>query len=67
MGYAIMMGECGNCKRMFSYNPRFVPSKDNIPFCKECVEGANPIRVKNGLEPIRIHLEAYEPIDENLL
>ena len=64
MGYVLVIGKCGQCGKPFSFNPRYVVSKDNIPFCRECVEAANPVRIKNGLDPIHIHSEAYEPLDE---
>jgi hypothetical protein len=52
---------------MFSFNPVRVPSFNNVPYCRECVEAANPTRVKNGLPPIRYASDAYSPVDENEL
>jgi hypothetical protein len=53
------------------YNPHKVPSIRHNgfrePVCRECIEHANPIRVKNGLEPFKIDPQAYEPIDEHEL
>ena len=36
------------------------PSGSAEPICAACVAAANPERVKNGLEPITVHPEAYE-------
>ncbi len=63
MGYAILIAVC-RCGRTFGCNPMSVPSINNEPFCKECVDAANPIRVQNGLEPIRYADDAYMPVDE---
>jgi hypothetical protein len=71
MGYAMAMSACVGCKRVFMYNPHKVPSIRHNgfrePVCRECIEHANPIRVKNGLEPFNIDPQAYEPIDEHEL
>ena len=64
MGYVLVFGACGSCRKMFSYNPHWVPSYKNIPFCRDCVEAATPARIKNGLAPIYIHPEAYEILNE---
>jgi hypothetical protein len=37
------------------------------PICRACVERVNPVRVKNGLEPIVPHADAYEPCEESEL
>jgi len=69
MGYVMIFGACISCRRTFGFNPSWVPSVfvngKREPVCRDCVERANPLRVENGLEPIRIHPEAYEPADEN--
>lgn len=71
MGYAMCMSPCYQCKRVFSYNPHFVPSLTvygtREPFCRDCIERANPIRVAKGLEPIVPHPQAYEPLPEEEL
>jgi len=69
MGYEIVIGECFSCKRRFGFNAEHVPSVPahlsgtgtREPICRECVEWANPERVKNGLDPIVPHPDAYEP------
>jgi hypothetical protein len=71
MGYALCHSACIGCGRLFSYNPRHVPSLRvngvREPVCLNCVEHANPRRVANGLDPIVPHPDAYEPIDESEL
>jgi len=37
------------------------------PFCKRCVEEANPKRIANGLEAVEILDGAYEPMKEEEL
>jgi len=53
------------------FNPHRVPSirveGERQPVCRECIEMANPIREKNGLPPIAIHPDAYEPLNEEEL
>jgi len=71
MGYAQAFSECFGCKKFFAYNPHRVPSviwKGNRePICRKCVETSNPQRIENGLEPIKINPDAYEPIHETEL
>lgn len=71
MGYALMWGACWSCKQVFSFNPHRVPSIPiegvRQPICRACIEAANPKRIENGLEPVVIHPDAYEPIDEREL
>ena len=68
MGYVSCMSPCYSCKKLFSYNPMLVPSLTvngvKQPFCQECVNKANPLRVANGLEPIVPLPGAYEPCPE---
>ncbi len=69
--YAICTGPCYGCKQPFSFNPNLVPSIPiagvREPVCQRCVELANPERVKNGLEPIKVLPGAYEPVEEHEL
>lgn len=71
MGYAIAMAPCVVCGRLFGFNPHRVPSAvvdgQREPICRPCVERANPLRIAKGLEPIVIHSDSYEPIDEHEL
>jgi hypothetical protein len=64
MGYAMMVSECGACHQIFCYNPHLVPSLNNVPFCKRCVDASAPERIKRGLVPIKYSEEAYKPMDE---
>jgi hypothetical protein len=71
MGYVMAMGACVGCGRVFNFNPNAVPSVPvngvREPICRDCVERANPIRIKNGLEPISIRPDAYEPVQESAI
>ena len=71
MGYALATSHCIGCGNIFSYNPVRVPSirinGSREPICLACVERVNPIRIKNGLEPIIPHADAYEACDEGEL
>ena len=64
-GYMFVMGPCFACHKLFTYNADHVPSirhqGERQAVCRECVALANPRRVANGLDPIVIHPEAYEP------
>ena len=67
-GYYFATAACVNCGHLFTFNPDLVPSVRvngvREPICKACVDYANPVRVKNGLEPIRVLPGAYEPAQE---
>ena len=72
MGYALAIAPCFGCNRPFGFNPIKVPSIRDAngvrqPVCLTCVEMVNPTRVKNGLEPIVPHPDAYTGCDENEL
>lgn len=64
MGFATCYAPCGQCGRAFSFHPNFVPSLNNIPFCRSCIEAANPTRKEKGLAEIKIHPRAYDIADE---
>jgi hypothetical protein len=70
-GWVFTYGVCYGCGRAFSFNPHRVPSirvdGDRRPICRDCVERVNPVRVKNGLEPIVPLPDAYEAIPEEEL
>jgi hypothetical protein len=65
--YGLAFGKCIGCEQVFGYNPDFVPSVvvDGVrkAVCRSCVMAANPERIKNGLAPIEIHSQAYEPFE----
>lgn len=71
MGYVFAFSDCANCGNPFSYNPNLVPSVRvkgiREPICRNCVEVANPIREKKGLEPIKVLPGAYEACPEDEL
>jgi hypothetical protein len=66
--FAHVYSECFGCQKLFAYNPRHVPSirinGERQPVCRDCVEQCNPARIKNGLPPIVLHPDAYEPCSE---
>ncbi len=71
MAYVMVHGHCYGCRRMFGFNPNWVPSLTingvKEPFCKDCIDQANPKRIANGLDPIVPHPLAYEPCEESEL
>ena len=58
-----MVAECGACGNAFTCNPNRVPSKNNIPFCRECVEAANIQRLARGMKAIPTE-GAYDVVPE---
>lgn len=62
MGCYLVTAPCGACGRLFCFNPHKVPSLNNVPFCKACVDKANPLRKEKGLPPITYAPDAYEPV-----
>lgn len=66
-GAMFVLGECYCCHRVFAFSPTWVPSvppnltKTGVkePICESCINRANPERLKNGLDPIKIHPNAY--------
>lgn len=76
MGYAFCTSSCVGCGKLFSYNPMKVPSitippphgsGTREPICLTCVERVNPLRMKNGLDPIVPLPGAYDAIEESEL
>ena len=71
MAYVTCASRCYSCGNLFNYNPNLVPSitidGERQPFCLNCVEAANPVRIQNGLLPIVPLPGAYEPCEENEL
>lgn len=69
MGYVVVTSPCLGCRRLFSYNPMLVPSCSAVtgtrePICQDCIDRINPMRIKNGLEPVVPLPGAYAPCDE---
>lgn len=69
MGFVFIHSTCFGCGQPFAYHPNRVPSVringQREPICAACVERANPLRIKNGLDPIVPLPGAYEPADEH--
>ena len=69
--YAMGMGRCVSCSRIFGFNPHKVPSIRlngvREPVCQDCVKDLNAVRVTRGMPAWEIHPDAYEPVDENEL
>lgn len=71
MGYVFATGHCIACGKVICFHPNLVPSIRHPetgrrePVCRACIEKANPERVKNGLDPVVIHPDAYDAADEN--
>jgi len=67
MGYAFCTGSCGACGKLFTFNPKRVPSLNNSAFCLDCMTAGNTKREEMGLEPHPIHPDAYEAYREEEL
>lgn len=70
MGYAIVIGQCIGCGKIFGFNINRVPSTAAItgrrePVCRECIEAVNPLRIAKGLAPVEILDGAYDVMDES--
>lgn len=61
MGFMMLYAPCLVCKRPFGSNASYVPSLNNEPVCRACMEWGNAERVAQGLTPHPIHPLAYEP------
>lgn len=61
MGYMTAMGTCFGCKRLFSFNPRSVPSFKGEPICGTCIAIVNAKRKASGLPLWPVAKDAYEP------
>jgi hypothetical protein len=60
-GYMMLIAECFACGRLMTCNPNRVPSVQNQPICKECMEEVNRLRVEAGMETFFVPDDAYEP------
>jgi hypothetical protein len=67
MSYALCYAACFGCRRIFAFNPLYVPSilfeGEREPICQSCVEAVNPRRIANGLPPIVPRPDAYQACD----
>jgi hypothetical protein len=66
-GYATLVAPCFVCGRPFTSNPLRVPSYQNNPICKPCIELVNQKRIEAGKEPWPIPEDAYEACREGEL
>lgn len=66
-GYATLVSPCFSCKRIFSANPRKVPSYHGEPICKPCIEKVNRNRTASGRPLWPVAADAYEPCPEGEL
>ena len=64
MGYAMVIGQCFACSKVFSFNPHKVPSYQGKPICRSCIKTANVKRKELGNPQWPVPENAYEPIDE---
>jgi len=75
MGFAFMYSECPLCGGLFASNPLTVPSvrirlgvydptAEREAICRGCMDALNRLREDQGLEPISISPDAYEPTEE---
>jgi hypothetical protein len=64
MGVYMFTGVCCACGKTFSFHPNKVPSLNvngvRQPICKDCVDHANPLRIKQGQPPITYSKDAYK-------
>jgi hypothetical protein len=70
MDSLIALGPCVCCGRIFCFNPQLVPVVDNKaktrePVCRDCIELANRVLKRNGLQPIEISPGAYQTEEIN--
>lgn len=60
MGYMLATGMCWGCGTLIVFNPRTVPSVDNQPVCRACMDEFNRWRQAAGMDPVLIPLDAYD-------
>ncbi len=64
MGYYFLTAPCYVCGRLFTSNPNSVPSFENQPICRPCIERVNEERRKNRLPEWPILPDAYGVAEE---
>ena len=72
MGFTLVMEKCDVCGYLFYCNPIHVASlrdADDVwqVVCIDCITVVDKARAAFGLDPMDIHLEAYDPCDESEL
>ena len=67
MAFLEVVGPCCVCQTVISCNPEFVPSVridgERQQVCEPCFRFLNNRRIENGLQPVKLHPEAYEPLE----
>jgi hypothetical protein len=64
VGYLYLFAPCVLCRKLFASNPDRVPSYENQPICRDCIERVNEIRRKEGHPEWPIFHDSYEPLEE---
>jgi len=72
MMYAYVHSNCAGCQNIISYHANHVPSitidGERRAICQSCFDQWNQIhRIDKGLDPLPIHPNAYEPMEETEL
>ncbi len=62
-GYMMLHADCFLCHRLFSSNPNRVPSVNNEPICRECIEAVNRARKAKGIPAFPVPSDAYDPAE----
>jgi hypothetical protein len=63
MSYMSLVAPCFGCGRLFTSNPDSVPSYQNEPICRDCMEVVNRRRAENGLPLWPILPDAYDAVE----
>jgi hypothetical protein len=59
--FIIACAPCACCGTEIRFNPSAVPSIQDRPVCEECMSKLNTMRELEGLAPVAIAPDAYEP------
>jgi len=67
MAFMYCHSDCANCRAPIAYSPDRVPSLslDGVrhAICAACFAEWNRIRTSKGLEPLRLHPDAFKPLE----
>lgn len=67
MAWLSVIGDCVICGIRFSFNADRVPSVridgQREPVCRDCINRANEVRKEQGIDPIYVFPDAYEPME----
>jgi hypothetical protein len=64
MGYVSLVAPCFVCGAVFMSNPSAVPSCDNQPICRACIDVVNARRAASGLPLWPVAEDAYDAEEE---